>query len=312
MRKGGLTFGEIIMSTHDRTISLEARMDQQLHAFGYFTQDKQTDPNGVGLATRKVVAGLGAAGVGTAGAYAYKNREAIAAGGKDIARKGISKAAGGVDAVGEQMRKRAWKASANNSLKGVADSRMVGGLAKGAEVAGGLSKKIRSVSKFLSAGEIHAITHLAERIALLELEAEDEIHDFYEKSRTNKEAYRDRAIMIGGVGAAGAGAGAAYKYSPKFKAGVDGAREGAKAGYASAKGKAEAGYATAKGKASAGYGQAKGAVKDGYQTAKSASIVGSAQAKKKLVKAGADVGSRLRSAKGGLMSRFAKTAAKAV
>jgi len=171
------------MSTHDHTISLEERMDAQLHAFGYTTN--QEEPYSSSLPRQAVRGAAAATLVGGAG-LAYKNRGAIKAGAKDIARQGVEKTAGGVDALGEQMRKRAWKASANNSLKGVADSRMVGGLAKGAEVAGGMSKKIRGISKFLSAGEIHAITHLAERIANLELEAEDDLIDFREGGRTNK------------------------------------------------------------------------------------------------------------------------------
>ena len=182
------------MSTHDRTISLEERMDAQLHEFGYTSN--QEEPYSSSLPRQAVRGAAAATLVGGAG-LAYKNRGAIKTGAKDIARQGVEKTAGGVDALGEQMRKRAWKASANNSLKGVADSRMVGGLAKGAEVAGGLGKKIRGISKFLSAGEIHAITHLAERIANLELEAEDDLIDFADYGEQRSK------LAVGMAGAAG-------------------------------------------------------------------------------------------------------------
>lgn len=295
------------MSNNDRLISLEERMDAQLHAFGYTTISEERDNR-----NRNIGIGVGGTAAAGAAAYGYKNRDAIKAGGKKYAGMGIEKAAGGVDAVGEKMRKKAWLAGPGASGRGVQ------ALKKGEELAGGLSKKIRAASKYLSAGGIHAITHLAERIALLELEAEDELYDFREGGRTNKEAYRDRAIMIGGVGAAGAAGAAAYKYSPKFKGAVDGAREGTKQGYATVKKSANAGYESAKAGAgklparvTSGMNATRTAVREGYQSGKSAAIVGSAQAKKKLVKAGADVGSRLRAGKSGLLARFAKTAAKA-
>lgn len=159
-------------------------MDAQLREFGYKTNEEETQkgwtrPAGVGMAAG-AAAGAAYGGkklrnavINRAGAVddygnlvARKGMYGDAA--KQVARGGLSNVADRADAVGEKMRGKVWKAGPGATGRGIQV------LKKGEELAGGLAGKIRKVSKMFSAGQVEAIAHLAERIAVLELEAEEE------------------------------------------------------------------------------------------------------------------------------------------
>ena len=171
------------MSANDRTISLEARMDAQLRSFGYGYQEEQAGSS----LPRRAVQGVAAATlVGGAGA-AYKNREAIATAGKDADRKGLKKTASYAGQASNSLHKTALKSS---GLK----MQAAGG---GSELLRKATSGLRGVAKSFSRADIDQVLELAERIALLELEAEaDNVIEFGDTEQRSK-------LGVGLAGAAG-------------------------------------------------------------------------------------------------------------
>lgn len=206
------------MSNNDRTISLEERMDAQLREFGY-TSRKIAEDN----PTYGKIAGATAV-IGGGGAAAYyggkKLRNAVInkAGvvddyGNMVARKGMYKEAGKkFVAEGKAGAMKAGQASVGAG-KGAARTglRKVGRkLIKAGGQQGGLLRKagqtLTKAGRSFEADQVNLITHLAARIADLELEMEEDFHDF---ARAQEE---DRTWQRGAAGVAGGAAigGAAY------------------------------------------------------------------------------------------------------
>lgn len=138
------------MAQNNTLRSLEARMDEQLHAFGYGPSEEEKR-NGSGRL-------IGAAALGTAGAVGYAKRKQIAGG-----------IGTGMGAAGDALRKRA-------SLGPRAAVMNPTGVRKVAGQAGDLL--LRGAKKMKGFHDVEAIIELAERVAELELEAEEEIIEF--------------------------------------------------------------------------------------------------------------------------------------
>jgi hypothetical protein len=188
-----------------RLQELEARMDEQLHQFGYFTQDPETDPNGIGLKTRKVVAGLAAGTAAGYGVAAYKNRAAIQAGAKDVARKGLKKTARAAGVASDALHKTALKSTGVPMRAAGAGSTVLQKAATG----------LRKVAKDFDRGEIDAIIGLAERIA--ELEKADNIIQF-DDGGDDREKRWARFGKATAVGSAVTGASSVYQNRKAIKA----------------------------------------------------------------------------------------------
>jgi hypothetical protein len=153
------------MANHARFKSLEARMDAQLHSF---RSSDEEETGGAGLAR---TAGLGVAGAaGVAGATAaYRNRAALKSGAQDLARTGLKKTARGASLASNAAHRQAIRGK-NPLLKKA-----------GAAVAtplGRAATRLRGVARGFSAGEAEQIARLAERIAAIELEAEEDLREF--------------------------------------------------------------------------------------------------------------------------------------
>ena len=204
------------MSTHDRTISLEERMDAQLREFGYVTakeeKSRKWDNARTGVAAT-VAAGSGGYLLANKGRNAVINKAGVVDDyGNMVARKGMYQDAGKkLVAEGKAGAAKAGKAAAESgkqvARKGLGKTGRK--LIKAGGQEGGLLRKagqtLTKAGRSFSAGEVQAITHLAERIALLELEAEDELKDFAREQE-------DRSWQRGAAGVAGGAAvgGAAY------------------------------------------------------------------------------------------------------
>jgi hypothetical protein len=149
------------MSANDRPISLEARMDAQLRSFGYGYQNEEQTGSSL---PRKAVQGAAGAAIGAGGFAAYKNREALATAGKDAARKGLKKTASFAGQTSNSLHKTALKSAGMKMQAAGAGSNLLQKASTG----------LRKVAKSFSRADIDQVLHLAERIALLELEAEEE------------------------------------------------------------------------------------------------------------------------------------------
>lgn len=148
------------MSNLHRLTELESRMDEQLHCF-YSNEEEPRRGAGV-MAGAGIAAGAAGAGL------AYKNRAAIKTGAQNMARTGLKKTARGAGVASNMLHKQALRGS---GVLGAAAG-------KGSTILQKASTGLRKVSRGFSAAEVNAIAHLAERIALIELQAEEEIREF--------------------------------------------------------------------------------------------------------------------------------------
>jgi hypothetical protein len=167
--------------------SLEARMENQLRAFGYGPQEHEfggtlnmvqrkfapEDESERAAYNRKwnnrrtgLAAGITAAAGGT---LAYQNREKI----KGAAKTGLGKAAAGAEGAGDFLRRQA-ALGARAAVENPDLKRRVA--AKGAGYLGKAAGGIRKAASFFH--DVDAIIDLAERVALMELEAEQELTEF--------------------------------------------------------------------------------------------------------------------------------------
>jgi hypothetical protein len=166
--------------------SLEERMDEQLHAFGYGASEEETRGNRSGRL-------VGAAAVGTAGALGFAKRKQIAHG-----------AGAGLEKAGDMLRRKATlgpRAAVLNPNR----------MRKAAGQAGDVL--LRGAKKLKGFGEVSALIELAERVAELELEAEEELIEFGRMDDM-------RAKAKGYAGQAKAGYGKARKAGMSMAAGA--------------------------------------------------------------------------------------------
>ena len=211
-------------------------MDAQLREFGYVTKDEER-----GNTARNV--GIGAGGAAVAGGAAYggkKLRNAVInrAGAVDdygnlVARKGMYQDAGKkLVAEGKAGAVKVGKAAAESGKEAARKGLGKTGrkLIKAGGEKGGLlrnvGQKLTKAARAFDAGQVNLIAHLAERIAVLELEAEEEVRGFAlpegyysqyplvakeHRGKLREDRAKGVAVGAGALGVAGAGAYGAKK-----------------------------------------------------------------------------------------------------
>jgi hypothetical protein len=159
--------------------SLEARMDEQLHAFGYGPSEEEKR-NGSGRL-------IGAAALGTAGAVGYAKRNEIKRG----VRVGAYK---GAEALGDASA----RLTKSSGLWGKNPQKGVGGFLKNTAATGAAvgARGLRKVSRMLSAEDMDFIVELAERVAMIELAVEEDIIEF--EKDPNRQRGAIGTYMVGG------------------------------------------------------------------------------------------------------------------
>jgi hypothetical protein len=155
----------------NRLISLEERMDAQLQSFGAMPEDYYSPGYPVvnekyrsDLRKKRAGAVVGAGALGLAGAAAMSNPK-IREGAKSAAQMGLRKTAMGTDMLGNKLAKIATAPGAGASRMG----RLAGKGSSGMVSAGRLLRKTANFSR----AEADAVIELAQRVAMIELDAHE-------------------------------------------------------------------------------------------------------------------------------------------